>query len=157
MHYQTHRGLPPQIDDAKNFLEKVKEAFRDTQGVYDRFVEIMKNFKHDRYSNECIFSLSHTPTINKSIRLNTGGVIKEVQTLFSGHDDLFIGFQNFLPAVVKYLCKYAQQTQAHTHSLRKGLSDRESNSRMESSEQHKSEHSQYRATTHQWSNQWSHH
>eukprot|EP01084_Bolivina_argentea_P240144 403516_1 len=68
----------PQIDDAKNFLERVKETFKNTKGVYDRFVEIMKNFKHDR--------------------LNTGGVIKEVQDLFSGHDDLFLGFQNFLPA-----------------------------------------------------------
>ena len=39
----------PQIDDAKNFLERVKDAFRNQRGVYDKFVEIMKNFKHDKY------------------------------------------------------------------------------------------------------------
>eukprot|EP01084_Bolivina_argentea_P034850 64560_1 len=77
-HNKQHSQQQPQIDDAKNFLERVKEAFKNKKGVYDRFVEIMKNFKHDR--------------------LNTGGVIKEVQDLFAGHDDLFIGFQNFLPA-----------------------------------------------------------
>jgi len=68
----------PQIKDAKNFLERVKDAFKNQKGVYDRFVEIMKNFKHDK--------------------LNTGGVIHEVQELFGGHEELFVGFQNFLPA-----------------------------------------------------------
>jgi len=68
----------PQIKDAKNFLERVKDAFKNQKGVYDRFVEIMKNFKHDK--------------------LNTKGVIHEVQELFGGHEELFVGFQNFLPA-----------------------------------------------------------
>lgn len=36
-------------------------------------------------------------------RLNTGGVIQEVQELFDGHEELFVGFQNFLPATVECL------------------------------------------------------
>jgi len=83
----------PQIDDAKNFLERVKDAFRNQRGVYDKFVEIMKNFKHDK--------------------LNTGGVIQEVQDLFDGHEELFVGFQNFLPATGLVSEEELRQIQRH--------------------------------------------
>eukprot|EP00486_Rosalina_sp_Unknown_P005923 CAMPEP_0201569384 /NCGR_PEP_ID=MMETSP0190_2-20130828/11040_1 /ASSEMBLY_ACC=CAM_ASM_000263 /TAXON_ID=37353 /ORGANISM="Rosalina sp." /LENGTH=834 /DNA_ID=CAMNT_0047991649 /DNA_START=168 /DNA_END=2673 /DNA_ORIENTATION=+ len=69
----------PQIHDAKEFLERVKLTFKDDKGVYDDFVEIMKNFKHDH--------------------INTGKTIQEVKELFSNHPDLFDGFKNFLPSV----------------------------------------------------------
>ena len=107
----------PQIDDAKNFLERVKAAFINQKGVYDKFVEIMKNFKHDKYVPFllCIWvtaSMSFIALVYLTMtrchahamhRLNTGGVIQEVQELFDGHEELFVGFQNFLPATVECL------------------------------------------------------
>lgn len=104
----------PQIDDAKNFLERVKDAFRNQRGVYDKFVEIMKNFKHDKYVPVVVSlpSMSIVALICLTLtrchllclfRLNTGGVIQEVQDLFDGHEELFVGFQNFLPATVQHL------------------------------------------------------
>ena len=46
--HSPQRGQP-QIHDAKEFLERVKQTFKDDKGVYDQFVDIMKNFKHDKY------------------------------------------------------------------------------------------------------------
>eukprot|EP00484_Ammonia_sp_Unknown_P020845 CAMPEP_0197028052 /NCGR_PEP_ID=MMETSP1384-20130603/7848_1 /TAXON_ID=29189 /ORGANISM="Ammonia sp." /LENGTH=1209 /DNA_ID=CAMNT_0042456995 /DNA_START=176 /DNA_END=3805 /DNA_ORIENTATION=+ len=74
----NNRHSQPQINDAKQFLERVKQRFKSDKGVYDQFVDIMKNFKNDH--------------------INTGNTIDEVRELFSKHPDLFEGFRHFLPA-----------------------------------------------------------
>ena len=50
---------------------------RDKKHTYDEFLEIMKEFKAQR--------------------LDTEGVIKRVKTIFAGHIDLILGFNQFLP------------------------------------------------------------
>eukprot|EP00474_Spongospora_subterranea_P001514 CRZ01972.1 hypothetical protein [Spongospora subterranea] len=67
----------PKVKDALGYLEKVKKKFFDRPNVYNQFLEIMKEFKAQT--------------------INTEGVIKRVTTLFQGHRELILGFNQFLP------------------------------------------------------------
>lgn len=66
-------------EDALAYLEQVKSHFKDLgrPAVYNSFVGIMKQFK------------AHN--------IGTAEVHKQVLELFSGHDELLVGFQAFLP------------------------------------------------------------
>ncbi|KAG2616957.1 hypothetical protein PVAP13_3NG177532 [Panicum virgatum] len=63
--------------DALTYLKNVKEKFQDRRHKYDEFLEVMRDFK--------------------SNKIDTGGVILRVKTLFHGHSDLILGFNAFLP------------------------------------------------------------
>ncbi|KAF8083225.1 hypothetical protein N665_0787s0007 [Sinapis alba] len=63
--------------DALSYLKDVKEMFQDQRDKYDRFLEVMKDFKAQR--------------------TNTSGVIARVKELFKGHNNLIFGFNTFLP------------------------------------------------------------
>lgn len=63
--------------EALTYLKELKERLRDKKHTYDEFLEIMKEFKAQR--------------------LDTEGVIKRVKTIFAGHVDLILGFNQFLP------------------------------------------------------------
>ncbi|KAJ3249630.1 Transcriptional regulatory protein sin3 [Chytriomyces hyalinus] len=72
---QTSRSL--NVRDALEYLDKVKDQFRSQPEVYNRFLDIMKDFK--------------------SQSIDTPGVIDRVSTLFRGHPSLVTGFNTFLP------------------------------------------------------------
>ncbi|KAI9714226.1 MAG: hypothetical protein M1812_006447 [Candelaria pacifica] len=63
--------------DALSYLDQVKVQFVEQEGVYNRFLDIMKDFK--------------------SQTIDTPGVIERVVTLFAGHPNLIQGFNTFLP------------------------------------------------------------
>ncbi|CAG9466619.1 unnamed protein product [Pedinophyceae sp. YPF-701] len=63
--------------DALSYLRDIKDRFRDRREIYDKFLEIMKEFK--------------------SNRIDTLGVIERVKLLFKGYPDLILGFNTFLP------------------------------------------------------------
>lgn len=65
------------VQDAINYLEKVKYEFGNRSNVYNRFIEIMKEFKANT--------------------IDTLGVIVRVCQLFQGKDELAVGFNRFLP------------------------------------------------------------
>lgn len=65
------------VNDALVYLDDVKNQFREQPEIYNRFLEIMKEFK--------------------SQRIDTPGVIDRVSTLFSGNTNLILGFNTFLP------------------------------------------------------------
>ncbi|TPX67159.1 hypothetical protein CcCBS67573_g07586 [Chytriomyces confervae] len=71
----TSRSL--NVRDALEYLDKVKDQFRSQPEVYNRFLDIMKDFK--------------------SQSIDTPGVIDRVSTLFRGHPSLVTGFNTFLP------------------------------------------------------------
>ncbi|KAM7269784.1 hypothetical protein ACFE04_025281 [Oxalis oulophora] len=64
-------------NDALAFLKAVKESFRDKRGMYDEFMDMMKDFKANR--------------------IDTTGVIAKVKDLFKDYPDLLVGFNSFLP------------------------------------------------------------
>ncbi|KAG0183135.1 Transcriptional regulatory protein sin3 [Apophysomyces sp. BC1021] len=65
------------VEDAVTYLEQVRAEFSDQPGVYNRFLDIMKEFKRQS--------------------IDTPGVIERVSTLFRGHPTLISGFKTFLP------------------------------------------------------------
>jgi histone deacetylase complex regulatory component SIN3 len=65
------------VEDALNYLDKVKLEFGDRPRIYNEFLEIMKNFK------------AH--------EIDTPGVIMRVSDLFRGYNNLILGFNTFLP------------------------------------------------------------
>ncbi|KAJ6172478.1 hypothetical protein N7470_001545, partial [Penicillium chermesinum] len=65
------------VQDALSYLDQVKVRFVDQPDVYNRFLDIMKDFK--------------------SQAIDTPGVIQRVSTLFNGHPALIQGFNTFLP------------------------------------------------------------
>ena len=71
------QGQQPILNDALSYLDLVKVRFQDQPEVYNRFLDIMKDFK--------------------SQDIDTPGVIERVSTLFNGHPQLIEGFNTFLP------------------------------------------------------------
>jgi|TARA_R110002003_G_scaffold126_27_gene11691 paired amphipathic helix protein Sin3a len=72
------------FQDALSYLDQVKVQFADHPDVYNRFLDIMKDFK--------------------SGAIDTPGVIERVSTLFAGNPNLIQGFNTFLPPGYKIEC-----------------------------------------------------
>ncbi|KAK0505793.1 histone deacetylase complex, SIN3 component [Armillaria luteobubalina] len=70
-------GRPLNVTDALSYLDAVKVQFQDKPEVYNRFLDIMKDFK--------------------SQVIDTPGVIQRVSRLFHGNPTLIGGFNTFLP------------------------------------------------------------
>ncbi|EIW51655.1 uncharacterized protein TRAVEDRAFT_75682 [Trametes versicolor FP-101664 SS1] len=69
---------PLNVSDALGYLDQVKMQFSERPDVYNKFLDIMKDFK--------------------SQLIDTPGVIERVSNLFHGHPSLIQGFNTFLPA-----------------------------------------------------------
>ncbi|KAF8624979.1 hypothetical protein AX15_005613 [Amanita polypyramis BW_CC] len=80
----THLNRPLNVTDALSYLDAVKAQFHEQPDVYNRFLDIMKEFK-----NELI---------------DTPGVIRRVSHLFHGHPSLIQGFNTFLPVGYRIEC-----------------------------------------------------
>lgn len=65
------------VEDALLYLDQVKMAFGEKPEIYNKFLDIMKNFKAQE--------------------IDTPGVIQQVSRLFSGYNKLILGFNTFLP------------------------------------------------------------
>uniref|UniRef100_A0A8C2X0C9 Paired amphipathic helix protein Sin3b n=1 Tax=Cyclopterus lumpus TaxID=8103 RepID=A0A8C2X0C9_CYCLU len=69
--------MQSKVEDALSYLDQVKIRFANDPGIYNKFLDIMKEFK--------------------SQSIDTPGVINRVSQLFHGHPDLVLGFNAFLP------------------------------------------------------------
>ncbi|EME44313.1 hypothetical protein DOTSEDRAFT_71974 [Dothistroma septosporum NZE10] len=78
------QGQQPILNDALSYLDQVKVQFADHPDVYNKFLDIMKDFK--------------------SGAIDTPGVIGRVSTLFAGNPDLIQGFNTFLPPGYRIEC-----------------------------------------------------
>ncbi|KAF2203738.1 hypothetical protein GQ43DRAFT_389344 [Delitschia confertaspora ATCC 74209] len=78
------QGQQPILNDALSYLDQVKVQFADHPDVYNRFLDIMKDFK--------------------SGAIDTPGVIERVSSLFAGNPNLIQGFNTFLPPGYKIEC-----------------------------------------------------
>ncbi|ORY94197.1 hypothetical protein BCR43DRAFT_507394 [Syncephalastrum racemosum] len=77
-HSRDNSGYRPlNVRDALTYLDQVKMEFSDLPNIYNRFLDIMKEFK--------------------SQTLDTPGVIERVSMLFHGRPELISGFNTFLP------------------------------------------------------------
>jgi histone deacetylase complex regulatory component SIN3 len=74
---QSHNTQPSILSDALGYLDQVKVRFSDDADVYNRFLQIMKDFKAEK--------------------LDVLMVVKRVAVLFRGHPSLIQGFNIFLP------------------------------------------------------------
>ncbi|KAI9013745.1 hypothetical protein CLU79DRAFT_768551 [Phycomyces nitens] len=83
-HSATTGYRPLNVRDALTYLDQVKVQFSDQPDVYNRFLDIMKDFK--------------------SQSIDTPGVIERVSTLFKGHPTLISGFNTFLPPGYRIEC-----------------------------------------------------
>lgn len=81
---QLPHGQQPILNDALSYLDQVKVRFSDQPDVYNRFLDIMKDFK--------------------SQAIDTPGVIERVSNLFNGHPALIQGFNTFLPPGYRIEC-----------------------------------------------------
>ena len=78
------QGQQPILNDALSYLDQVKVRFQEQPDVYNKFLDIMKDFK--------------------SQAIDTPGVIDRVSTLFTGHPELIQGFNTFLPPGYRIEC-----------------------------------------------------
>ncbi|KAI1160718.1 hypothetical protein F5B18DRAFT_495815 [Nemania serpens] len=78
------QGQQPILNDALSYLDQVKVQFADQPDVYNKFLDIMKDFK--------------------SQSIDTPGVINRVSELFAGHPTLIQGFNTFLPPGYRIEC-----------------------------------------------------
>lgn len=81
---QLAHGQQPILNDALSYLDQVKVRFSDQPDVYNKFLDIMKDFK--------------------SQAIDTPGVIERVSNLFNGHPALIQGFNTFLPPGYRIEC-----------------------------------------------------
>lgn len=77
-------GQQPILNDALSYLDQVKVQFSDHPDVYNRFLDIMKDFKGGV--------------------IDTPGVIGRVSQLFAGNPSLIQGFNTFLPPGYRIEC-----------------------------------------------------
>ena len=89
---QLAHGQQPILNDALSYLDQVKIRFQDQPDVYNRFLDIMKDFK--------------------SQAIDTPGVIERVSNLFNGHPMLIQGFNTFLPPGYRIECGTAENPDA---------------------------------------------
>eukprot|EP00742_Colponemidia_sp_Colp-10_P004189 GILJ01004468.1.p1 GENE.GILJ01004468.1~~GILJ01004468.1.p1 ORF type:complete len:1073 (+),score=176.80 GILJ01004468.1:164-3382(+) len=82
------QGLNLKVEDAKDYLAKVKHRFSDDETKYNGFLQIMKEFKESR--------------------IDTKGVTERVSRLFKGHKQLIQDFNKFLPPDLKIESQQAQ-------------------------------------------------
>ncbi|KAH8116132.1 hypothetical protein DFH11DRAFT_1263530 [Phellopilus nigrolimitatus] len=75
---------PLNVGVALSYLDSVKRQFSDQPGVYNRFMDIMRDFKDQT--------------------IDTPGVIQRVSSLFSSCPSLIEGFNTFLPAGYRIEC-----------------------------------------------------
>ncbi|EIN09044.1 hypothetical protein PUNSTDRAFT_102594 [Punctularia strigosozonata HHB-11173 SS5] len=87
---------PLNVTDALSYLDAVKNRFSERPDVYNRFLDIMKDFK--------------------SQHIDTPGVIERVSTLFAGHPQLIQGFNTFLPAGYRIECTVSQDPLDPAHT-----------------------------------------
>lgn len=78
------QGQQPILNDALSYLDQVKVRFQDHPDVYNKFLDIMKDFK--------------------SQAIDTPGVIDRVSNLFNGNPELIQGFNTFLPPGYRIEC-----------------------------------------------------
>ncbi|KAK1757352.1 hypothetical protein QBC47DRAFT_375755 [Echria macrotheca] len=78
------QGQQPILNDALSYLDQVKVQFHEQPDVYNKFLDIMKDFK--------------------SQTIDTPGVISRVSELFAGHPMLIQGFNTFLPPGYRIEC-----------------------------------------------------
>ncbi|KAK5088116.1 Transcriptional regulatory protein sin3 [Lithohypha guttulata] len=91
-HSNIAGGQQPILNDALSYLDQVKVRFSDQPDVYNRFLDIMKDFK--------------------SQAIDTPGVISRVSELFNGHPELIQGFNTFLPPGYRIECGTADNPDA---------------------------------------------
>lgn len=80
----SSQNQQPILNDALSYLDLVKVRFQEYPDIYNKFLDIMKDFK--------------------SQSIDTPGVINRVSTLFNGHPELIQGFNTFLPPGYKIEC-----------------------------------------------------
>jgi paired amphipathic helix protein Sin3a len=81
---QVNQAQQPILNDALSYLDQVKGQFSQHPDVYNRFLDIMKEFK--------------------SGAIDTPGVIERVSQLFAGNPALIQGFNTFLPPGYRIEC-----------------------------------------------------
>ena len=87
-----NQAQQPILNDALSYLDQVKVQFAEHPDVYNRFLDIMKDFK--------------------SGAIDTPGVIARVSELFAGNPGLIQGFNTFLPPGYKIECGTADDPNA---------------------------------------------
>jgi histone deacetylase complex regulatory component SIN3 len=74
---QLAHDQEPTLNDALIYLDQVKTRFSEQPDIYNRFMDIMQEFKREA--------------------IGTPSVIEKVQSLFNGYPTLIEGFNAFLP------------------------------------------------------------
>ncbi|KAI4716895.1 hypothetical protein E4T48_06933 [Aureobasidium sp. EXF-10727] len=95
------QGQQPILNDALSYLDQVKVQFVDHPDVYNRFLDIMKDFKSGAYVSA---STSDSSEVLTGYSIDTPGVIERVSTLFAGNPELIQGFNTFLPPGYRIEC-----------------------------------------------------
>lgn len=89
------------VQDALSYLDQVKVQFVDHPDVYNRFLDIMKDFKSGAYVS---VSTSDSSEVLTRCSIDTPGVIERVSSLFAGNPELIQGFNTFLPPGYRIEC-----------------------------------------------------
>jgi paired amphipathic helix protein Sin3a len=87
------------------YLDQVKVQFHDQPDVYNRFLDIMKDFKSQAYVfMHMNIARDHVANPFTTNSIDTPGVINRVSELFAGHPNLIQGFNTFLPPGYRIEC-----------------------------------------------------
>lgn len=91
--------------DALSYLDQVKVQFADQPDVYNKFLDIMKDFKSQTSVQDHTRKLAwKSTTADLFCSIDTPGVINRVSDLFAGHPNLIQGFNTFLPPGYRIEC-----------------------------------------------------
>lgn len=92
--------------DALSYVDSVKTQFHDKPDDYQRFMQIMKDFRSEVYVSFLI-PAHFKFLIGLVLSLDTTAVLERIIPLFNGHLSLIQGFSTFLPAGYHIACSTA--------------------------------------------------
>lgn len=110
------------VEDALSYLDQVKFKFNTQPQVYNDFLDIMKEFKSQRFVYYAfillpLLILRLLNNVNVICSIDTPGVIARVSNLFKGHPELIVGFNTFLPPGYKIEVQSNDQGYAYQVSV----------------------------------------
>lgn len=113
---------PLNVTDALSYLDAVKKQFHDRPDVYNRFLDIMKDFKNQRCG--AVGNIEDEAHALPLTSIDTPGVIERVSTLFAGYPRLIEGFNTFLPHGYHIECTVDLDTNVITVTTPEGTTTR---------------------------------
>lgn len=89
------------FDDAKIYLQEIKDAFKDEKHKFNEFLKTMKDIKKRRYglyilAYQFLYFVYYNCFVFLACRAEIASMLARVKEMFEGHGELLLKFNTYL-------------------------------------------------------------